>query len=149
MYRKINDTQYQDLSSKAFIFPDSNGWVELQKWLSDGNMAAPKFTIGQLRSSVKEAVAAEGRRRIDSYGPQDSRAQRRSLARAIKLVRREAKGQLGDTTELDTLEGIGNKIEENEQIIESVSGYLDGLTDESDRNELKLYDPVNDPGWTI
>lgn len=139
---------YQDLTTKEFITPGSRRWDEVQDWITDGNTPEPEFTVDQLREQRKVEVAEEGRRRIDAYGPSDSRAQRRALARAVKLTRKQAKGTLTpeESTELDALEAIGDNIEATEQLIESVVDYLDGV---SDRAALEAYDPVNDPGWTI
>jgi hypothetical protein len=149
MYRHINDNLYQNLESTAFIPRGSREWGKVEEWLEKGNKPEPKYTLDQLREVVKDAVASEGRKRIDAFGPSDSRAQRRALSKAINLLRKETKGQLSDPAELDALDNTGDKIEENEVIIETAWEYLDGLTSETDRSTLEAYNPIGDPGWTI
>lgn len=161
MYRKISDNQYQNLESKAFFGPGSNEWNKLQEWIAGGGTPNPEFTDDQLKDRLKSAVAKEGRRRIDAYGPATGRDKDRKLMRSNKLLRQASKLYRKDIKtgltaedetnlanveqELDALETICDDIESTEQLIESISLAVDGM----DRAALEAYDPVNDPGWTI
>lgn len=133
------------LSDNVFIPPGHRDWFIYLQWVDDGGVPAPELTEEQLADRVAEAIATEGRKRIDAAGGSDARAQRRNIARAIKLHRKETQGGITpeETAELDAAELLFDKIDETEDLIETESNK--GRT----RAEMEGFDPATDIVWPI
>ena len=127
--------------------PRNVDWIKYQQWLAKGNTVAPSRTRAELQVYVEELIEEEAGRRIDAVTSANPREKRKTLARAIKLIRREVKGKASveEIFELDVQEAIADYIDVIEEFAYSNIGWTKS---EAPTNEkLEAFNPGTDIDW--
>ncbi len=127
--------------------PRNVDWVRYQQWLAKGNTVAPSRTRAEQQEYVAELIEAEADRRIDAATSANPRDKRKSLAHAIRLIRKEAKGNASpeDVAALDKQEAVADHIDAVESLSDSSALWI--RSEVPTNVELEDFDPVNDISW--
>lgn len=127
--------------------PKNTDWVMYQQWLVQGNTVAPSRTRDEQQTHVAELIEEEANSRVDAATSENPREKRKTLARAIKLSRREAKGVASaeEIAELDNQEAISEYIDEVASLADSRVSWI--KSEVPTGAELETFDPKVGVSW--
>lgn len=147
-YKIYGSGVIRNVDGAAIPNDDRNShWQAYQEWISQGNTPDPEFTIDELRARANLMIEEKANSLIDSSTSHNPREKRKSLARSIRLLRKELKGTAtqGDIDELDINESISNYID---SVGLSASDGISWVNDQArTTKELESFDPAINITW--